>query len=244
MTDGRLAMSERPSWLMRRRLRYKRQPIVPLDEVRDLLKTGDIILFHKTARTGLFDTLELDFVAPLFFERNEFRHSGIVVRRDGGLFVIECTEELHSGHVHARYPTGGKGIREVPLELLLQEYTHDNGDPHFGVRFIGRELSAEALMEIVQEIGPVSYLNASRSVPIYLSKYVLPSGAVQRIIDRYANQMMCSEFVHFVLAKCGALRAYPSKLFAPYILENPNLFQRHDIAGYSDIVRFTVSGNR
>lgn len=153
MTAGRLAMSERPSWLIRRRLRYKRQPIVPLDQVRDRLRTGDIILFHKTARTGLFDTLELDFVAPLFFERNEFRHSGIIVRRDDGLFVIECTEEFHSGHVHARYPAGGRGIREVPLELLLQEYTHDNGDPHFGVRFIGRELSADALMEIVQEIG-------------------------------------------------------------------------------------------
>lgn len=239
MTDGRLAKSERPSWLMRRRLRYKHHPTVALDEIRDRLQTGDIILFHKTARTGLFDTLELDFVAPLFFERNEFRHSGIVVRRDDGLFVIECTEEFHSGHVHARYITGGKGIREVSLELLLEEYARDNGDPHFGVRLIGREISADALIEIVQEIGPVSYLKASRSVPIYLSKYLLPRPAVQRIIDRYANQMMCSEFVHYVLARCGALRDYQSKLFAPYIIENHSLFARYDIGGYSDIVRFT-----
>lgn len=239
MTHGRLAKSERPSWLMRRRLRYKHHPTVALDEIRDRLQTGDIILFHKTARTGLFDTLELDFVAPLFFERNEFRHSGIVVRRDDGLFVIECTEEFHSGHVHARYITGGKGIREVSLELLLEEYARDNGDPHFGVRLIGREISADALIEIVQEIGPVSYLKASRSVPIYLSKYLLPRPAVQRIIDRYANQMMCSEFVHYVLARCGALRDYQSKLFAPYIIENHSLFARYDIGGYSDIVRFT-----
>ncbi|HEU4879015.1 MAG TPA: hypothetical protein VFT21_06170 [Gemmatimonadaceae bacterium] len=224
---------------MRRRLRYKHHPTVALDEIRDRLQTGDIILFHKTARTGLFDTLELDFVAPLFFERNEFRHSGIVVRRDDGLFVIECTEEFHSGHVHARYITGGKGIREVSLELLLEEYARDNGDPHFGVRLIGREISADALIEIVQEIGPVSYLKASRSVPIYLSKYLLPRPAVQRIIDRYANQMMCSEFVHYVLARCGALRDYQSKLFAPYIIENHSLFARYDIGGYSDIVRFT-----
>lgn len=239
MTAGRLAKSERPSWLMRRRLRYKHHPMVALDEIRDRLQTGDIILFHKTARTGLFDTLELDFVAPLFFERNEFRHSGIVVRRDDGLFVIECTEEFHSGHVHARYITAGKGIREVSLELLLEEYARDNGDPHFGVRLIGREISADALIEIVREIGPVSYLKASRSVPIYLSKFLLPRPAVQRIIDRYANQMMCSEFVHYVLARCGALRDYQSKLFAPYIIENHSLFARYDIAGYSDIVRFT-----
>jgi hypothetical protein len=239
MTDGRLAKSERPSWLMRRRLRYKHHPMVALDEIRDRLQTGDIILFHKTARTGLLDTLELDFVAPLFFERNEFRHSGIVVRRDDGLFVIECTEEFHSGHVHARYITGGKGIREVSLEPLLEEYARDNGDPHFGVRLISREISADALIEIVREIGPVSYLKASRSVPIYLSKFLLPRPAVQRIVDRYANQMMCSEFVHYVLARCGALRDYQSKLFAPYIIENHSLFARYDISGYSDIVRFT-----
>jgi hypothetical protein len=244
MTDGRLATSERPSWLMRRRLRYKHHPMVTLDEVRDRLQTGDIILFHKTTRTGLFDTLELDFVAPLFFERNEFRHSGIVVRRNDGLFVIECTEEFHSGHVHARYITGGKGIREVPLEQLLAEYARDNGDPHFGVRLIGRAISADALTDIVHKIGPVSYLKASRSVPIYLSKYFLPRGTVERIARRYANQMMCSEFVHFVLARCGALRDYQSKLFAPYIIENHSLFARHDAAGYSDIIRFTWERNR
>ena len=56
---------------------------------------------------------------------------------------------------------------------------------------------------------------------------------------RYANQMMCSEFVHYVLARCGALRDYQSKLFAPYIIENHSLFARYDIGGYSDIVRFT-----
>ena len=244
MTEGRLAKSERPSWLMRRRLRYKHHPMVTLDEVRDRLQTGEIILFHQTTRTGLFDTLELDFVAPLFFDRNEFRHSGIVVRRDDGLFVIECTEEFHSGHVHARYITGGKGIREVPLEPLLAEYARDNGDPHFGVRLIGRAISADALTDIVQQIGPVSYLKASRSVPIYLSKYLLPRGTVERIIGRYANQMMCSEFVHFVLARCGALRDYQSKLFAPYIIENHSLFARHDLAGYSDIVRFTWDRDR
>src|SRR5215212_4847800 len=99
-------------WLERRRFRYKKHRTVRLSEVRGDLKTGDIILFHKTARTGILDTLELDFVAPLFFPANEFRHSGIVVRRGDSLFVVECTEEFHSGHVYAKYPGGGKGIRE------------------------------------------------------------------------------------------------------------------------------------
>ncbi len=227
-------------WLDRRRFRYKKHRIVLLEDVRSALKTGDIILFHKTARSGILDTLELDFLAPLFFPANEFRHSGIVVRRDDQLFVVECTEEFHSGHAHARYPTGGKGIREVQLEPLLDAYTRDNGDPHFGVRFIRSEIDAEVLMSIVREIGPVSYLRASRSIPIYLSSFFLPSSLHSRIIARHSSAMMCSEFVHSVLARCGALGEYPSKIFAPYVIENSHLFERHDRAGYSDIVRFVV----
>lgn len=227
-------------WIDRRRFRYKKHRTVLLDDVRGDLKTGDIILFHKTARTGILDTLELDFLAPLFFAANEFRHSGIVVRRGSELFVVECTEEFHSGHSHARYPTGGKGIREVQLEFLLEAYTRDNGDPHFGVRFIRNEIDADLLMSIVREIGPVSYLKATRSIPIYLASFFLPSGLLSKIIERHASAMMCSEFVHSVLARCGALGEYPSKIFAPYVIENSHLFERHDRAGYSDIVRFVV----
>jgi len=230
----------RAGWLERRRFRYKKHRTVLLSDVRADLKTGDIILFHKTARTGLLDTLELDFITPLFFSPNEFRHSGIVVRRGDSLFVVECTEEFHSGHAYASYPFGGKGIREVPLEPLLEAYTRDNGDPHFGVRMIRREIDADVLVAIVRQFGPVSYLRASRSIPIYVASFFLPPSVHSRIIERYRAEMMCSEFVHSVLVKCGALRDYPSKIFAPYIIENPRLFEEHDVAGYSDIVRFVV----
>lgn len=229
------------SWSERRRLRYKRHPTVAFEEVRGALKTGDIILFHKTTRSGLLDILEMDIVAPLFFAENEFRHSGIIVRRGGDLFVMECTEEFHSGHLHARYPTGGKGIREVPLGPLLQDYTRDNGDPHFGVRFIAEEIGLDALLKTVEEVGPVTYMKAHRSVPIFLSQYVLPAGIVRKVAAAPARQMMCSEFVHRVLSGCGVLRDFPSKLFAPYIIEDSSRFRMHEIVRYSDIVRFTCS---
>ena len=145
-----IAATEAAGWIERRRFRYKKHSTVQLDEIRDSLKTGDIILFHKTARTGILDTLELDFVAPLFFATNEFRHSGIVVRRGDELSVVECTEETHTGHVHARYPFGGKGIREVRLELLLDSYTRDNGRPHFGVRLIRNGIDSDRLIETVK----------------------------------------------------------------------------------------------
>lgn len=236
------AGSSAGGWLSRRRLRYKAKSTVPFDQVRGALKTGDIILFHKTTRSGFLDVLELDILAPLFFEQNEFRHSGIIVRRGDDLFVMECTEELHSGHSHATYPTGGKGVREVPLDALLQAYTRDNGEPHFGVRFIAEEIPLEALMKTVCEVGPVRYMKGHRSVPVFLSQYVLPSPLVRKVVDLNAHHMMCSEFVHRVLNGCGVMRDYPSKLFAPYILENASLFSRHDLGGYSEIVRFIYRG--
>ena len=227
-------------WLERRRFRYKKHSTIQLDEIRSSLKTGDIILFHKTARTGILDTLELDFVAPLFFRTNEFRHSGIVIRRGEELAVVECTEETHTGHVHAAYPFGGKGIREVRLELLLDSYTRDNGIPHFGVKLIRNEIDPDRLIGTVKDLGPVNYLKASRSIPLFAASFVLPQSALSKLMDRYKSEMMCSEFVHYVLAKCGALRDFPSKVFAPYVFENAHLFDRFDIAGYSDIVRFVV----
>ena len=239
VTDGSEAR-RRLGWIERRRLRYKRHDTVPLEDVRGELKTGDIILFHKTTRAGLLDTLELDFLAPLFFPENEFRHSGIIVRRGDDLSVVECTEEFHSGHAHAVYPTGGKGIRQVPLDPLLDAYTRDNGDPHFGVRLIGNEIPSDVMMTTIADIGPVSYLKARRSAALFLSSFVLPSRAHAHLDRLFATEMMCSEFVHRVLARCGALREYPSKIFAPYIIENSHLFERHDLAGYSGIVRFVV----
>ena len=226
-------------WIDRRRLRYKKHPTVSFSEVQGKLKTGDIILFHKTARTGFIDSLELDFVSPLFFRANEFRHSGIIVRHEDGIFVLECAEPLHSGHSLATYPTGGNGIRLVSIEPLLDAYSRDNGDPHFGVKFIANELPVARVNEVLSGYGPVNYLKMQRSLPLYLTKFFLPNPIRRNILDAYRHEMMCSEFVHSFLNRCGALASYPSKLLAPYSIENRRFFQKIEIVPYSEIVRFT-----
>ncbi|MEO5589015.1 MAG: hypothetical protein ABIS03_05465 [Gemmatimonadaceae bacterium] len=226
-------------WMGRRRLRYKQWPTVPFAEVKASFRTGDIILFHKTTRTGFLDGLELDFVSPLLFRDNEFRHSGIVLRDGGELLVVECAEHLHSGYSEATYPTGGKGIRIVSLERLLEAYTRDNGEPHFGVKFISREIPPARVYATLQEYGPVNYLKIHRSVLLYLSRFLLPGPIRRNVLDAFRHEMMCSEFVHSMLNKCGALKDYPSKLFAPYLIENARGFRKLEIVAYSDVVRFT-----
>ena len=84
----------------------------------------------------------------------------------------------------------------------------------------------------------MSYLKATRFASIYLSSLFLPQRVFRRLVEMHATQMMCSEFVHAVLARCGALRDSTSKIFAPYIIENADHFKRHDKVGYSEIVRF------
>jgi len=226
------------AWIERRRLRYQGPHALRLRDVRDDLKTGDIILFHKSSRNGILDTLEMDLLAPLFYRDTEFRHCGIVVRHDDELAVVECADEHHSGHHIARYPYGGSGIREVPLEPLLDKYSEDNHAAHFGVRMIPKEIPVPVLKSAVEEIGPVSYLNAYRWATIFMSSFFLPGSVFRRYVNLHATQMMCSEFVHAALARCGVLRDYTSKIFAPYIIENTEHFKRHDNVGYSDIVRF------
>lgn len=230
-------------WIERRRHRYKRHPTVGFTDVRESLKTGDIILFHKTTRTGLIDSLELDFISPLFFKATEFRHSGIIVRQGDELFVLECAEEQHSGHAFAAYPTGGKGIRIVPLNDLLDAYTRDNGLAHYGVRFISSEIEAARVHEALGQYGPVDYLKMHRSVPLYLTKFLLPAPLRRGLFEAWSHEMMCSEFVHSILNRCGALADYPSKLLAPYSIEDDDFFRSLEIVRFSEIVRFTFAAH-
>lgn len=228
----------RQRWIERRRHRYKKHPTVGFNDVRESLKTGDIILFHKTTRTGLIDSLELDFISPMFFKATEFRHSGIIVRQEDDLFVLECAEEQHSGHAFAAYPTGGRGIRIVPLIDLLSAYTRDNGSAHYGVRFISSEIEPERVYEALGKYGPVDYLKMQRSVPLFLTKFLLPAPLRSSLLEAWSHEMMCSEFVHSILNRCGALADYPSKLIAPYSIEDDTFFRRLEIVRFSRIVRF------
>ncbi len=229
----------RLGWIERRRLRYKTHPTVPFSDVRDRFRTGDIILFHKTARTGLLDSLELDFISPIFFRATEFRHSGIIVRTGDAIMVLECADETHSGHDVAAYPTGGRGIRLVPLEALLHAYSRDNGSPHYGVRSISQEIPAIRVLDVVAEYGPIGYLKMQRSIPLFFTKFVLPNPVRRSVLEAFRHEMMCSEFVHSVLNRCGALADYPSKLVAPYSLEDDRFLRRIERISFSDIVRFT-----
>ena len=231
-------------WIDKRKLRYKGQEILDFASVCADAKTGDILLFHKTNRSGLLDTLELDVVSPLLFDQNEFRHSGIIVRENGELFVVECADEFHSGHSEARYMTEGKGIRLVPLEKLLDAYNRDNGDPHFGIRHISREIPAGQVHAVLNNYGAIDYLKVHKSACVFLSHVLLPEKLHLRVVDKFRNEMMCSEFVHSLLNRCGVLKDYPSKVFAPYYLEDPEVFKELEIVSYSDIVRFRYTGER
>ena len=226
------------SWLKRRKLRYKDRPMVPFEHIRERARTGDIILFHKTTRNGVLESLEIDVLSPLVFSETEFRHCGIIVRNDGELHVMECADRFHSGHDDATYLTEGTGIRLVPIERLLSAYNRDNGEPHFGIKHITQEIPSGRVQATLQEYGSVDYLKIHKILYVLLSHMILPKRLHERISRSLKHEMMCSEFVHSFLFKCGVLKESPSKLFMPYYIENSELFKSLEIVKYSDIVRF------
>ena len=171
-------------WIDKRKLRYKGQEILDFESVCADAKTGDILLFHKTNRSGLLDTLELDVLSPMLFDENEFRHSGIILRENDELFVVECADEFHSGHSDARYLTAGNGIRMVPLETLLEAYNRDNGDPHFGIRHISREIPVQQVYSSLEQYGAIDYLKVHKSAGVFLSHALLPESLHLRSCGR------------------------------------------------------------
>jgi len=229
------------SWLEKRKLRYKNPAVVPFEQVRDKAKTGDIILFHKDTRSGFLETIEVDLLSPLVFEKTEFRHCGIIVRKDGEIHVMECADELHSGHTDASYLTKGTGIRMVPIEPLLYAYNRDNGDAHFGIKYIAEEIPTERLNAFLREYEAINYLKFHKIAAVLASKLVLPKRFHDRVVERFSNEMMCSEFVHHFLNKSGVLKDYPSKVFMPYYIEDAERFRSLEIVPYSEIIRFKYS---
>lgn len=229
------------AWISRRKLRYQRYEVVDFNDVKANARTGDIILFHKKSRNGFIDILELDVLSPLLFGETEFRHCGIIVKKDEGLFVVECADEFHSGHSQATYLSQGAAVRLVALETLLSEYAKDNGSPHFGIKHIDQEIPLHSLFAVLDEYGPIKYLKTHQTGYILFSHFFLPNAMHQRIVHAYKNRMMCSEFMHSLLNRCKVLKDYPPKSFVPYYIENSAVFQKLEIVKYSDIHRFTYS---
>jgi hypothetical protein len=224
-----------------RRRSYKVGEFRRYEEIKQRARTGDIILFHKTRRTGLIDSLELDIVSPLFYKRNEFRHCGIVLRDESGLYVLECADERHSGYSVATYVTAGNGVRVVELEPLMREYARDNGDPHFAILHIEEEIPRERFREVLAGYQPVNYLKMHRTAAVVLAHALLPPAWAQRVFARYEGDMMCSEFLHDFLHRCGVLAEYPSKAFVTYAIENDAPFRSLQRVKYSTMVRFDYS---
>ncbi len=95
------------------------------------------------------------------------------------------------------------------------------------------------MFEALDGYGPVKYLRMQRSIPLFLTKFLLPNPVRGALLEVFRSEMMCSEFVHSILNRCGALGDYQSKLLAPYAIEDDRFFRKLAVVPFSEIVRFT-----
>lgn len=185
-------------------------------QLRNTFKTGDIVLFCCKMHDNM-EKIKYDLRTKLL--GSEYGHAGLVLRdNDDTLYVIECTDHLHTGHKEAILANNYKrgGIRLINMDILLKEYYLEN-NAVFAILPIKESLNNDLVKSKLAAYTNVIFENKLFLVAL-ASTYFLVSAHLAQWFSEYfqqQNRMMCSEFVYHLLYQCGVMHAYPSKLFWP-----------------------------
>lgn len=208
--------------------------------IKKYLKTGDIILFSCNKHNNKFDGIT--YYCRTMLLGSEYGHGGIVIRDGDKLFVLECTDIGHICEKDAVYLNNYNrgGIRIIDMDILLKEY-HNMYQGHYGVRFITEEIPNTDLIKYLSDYKNVIFENKKILFLLALSDIFI-SHDTARYLTKFSSKdrMMCTEFVHSILYKCGVFKYYPSKLFWPHII-NDEQFKQLEKIKYSNIFKFVYN---
>ena len=208
------------------------------EKIKPKLKTGDIILFSYKKHHNAYDALS--YYCRTSFLGSRFGHAAIVIRKGKKLYGIECTDINHVGENDAEYFNNEKkgGVRIIDLDLLIKKYYEDYHGT-FGVRFISQEIPNRKLIKHFSDYDNVIFQDKGY-VTVLLIIDTFISHDIAKYLLKYSkeNRMVCTEFMHDILNKCGELNDYPSKLLWPHSV-GTNKFDKIQKNNYSEIFRFT-----
>jgi hypothetical protein len=205
-------------------------------EIKSYFKSGDILLFSYNKHNNLLENL-------IYFMRTKlmgtlFGHVGIILKLNNNLYVLESVNSQHYALKNSKYINGkNSGPRIVRLDIILQKYNKYN-KTQFGIKFIDKEIPPNKLYNQYLTYNNVDFPNWLIIVIIACFDTLFNCGdLLSKFIDK--NKMMCSEFVHDILYKCGVLKEYPSKIFYPYTITS-NTFNILSNNKYSDVNLFII----
>ncbi|QGR53978.1 hypothetical protein [Moumouvirus maliensis] len=207
-------------------------------DIRKYLKTGDIILFSCKKHENILD--ELQYFSRTTLLGSEYGHVGLIMRENDKIYVVECTDNNHTGDNYAwrknNYKKGG--LRIINLDVLLKEYYKSHLGA-YGIRFISEPIPNDIFLDKIKKYYDMPFeskftLFALAFVDICIS-HDISSELSNILADK--NKLMCSEFTHDILYRCGILKPYPSKIFWPYLIDNELFDSLHD-SKYSKLYKF------
>ena len=220
--------------------------------LREKFKTGDIILFSYIKHDNLFK--KLTYQCRTTFLGFEYGHAGLVMKHDGNLYVVECTDTEHVDNdkciylnnksendkcVHLNNKKRG-GIRIFEMDTLLDKYYREN-EGHFGVKFISQEIPSNIILSSLKKYENITFENKISVLCIALIDIFVSHQFAETILEYHNNtdRMMCTEFLHRILNEANILKPYPSKLFWPHKINDVD-FEKIEKIKFSKIHRFII----
>lgn len=224
--------------------KYKYDPFYDYDNIKNNIKTGDIILFSCKNNRNLYNSIE--YLLRTEFIGSEYGHVGIILKDESNnLFVIECVANDHCADKHATYLNNYKkgGIRIIELEKILNEYCKENA-ALFAIKFISREIPYSIAINNLNKYKDITFENKGRLFILGIIDVIISNNIGKKLALKINNnKMCCSEFAHNFLYNCNVLKKYPSKIFWPHLITN-DLFDEIEIVKYSKPYKFKLKNKK
>lgn len=219
--------------------KYKNYPIHYFTNLKNMMGTGDIILFscrkNDNLRTSIEYYLRTDFVG------SEYGHVGLVFRDNNNeLYVIECVAKNHCADECAKYLNNYEkgGVRIIKMDTLLYWYTKENAG-FFAVKFLRNKISNQIFINNLYKYTEKIFEDKKKLFLLVFFDVCVSTDISKKLVSICEkNRMMCSEFVHRMLYDCGVLKSYTSKLFWPFSITNGELFRNLENIKYSEPYKF------
>ena len=214
------------------------EPSYSYSTIRPFLKTGDIMMFSCRDHLGGMETFK--YYARTSLVDSEYSHVGVVMRDGDRYYVLESTNVDHAGDSRAQNLNsyGKGGVRIINLDHLIEDY-YKAYSGTFGVRFISKEIPNEILLKHLESYRECTFDSRSIIIPLAFVDLSLSHKLACKMNEKTADpsKILCSEFTHEILNKCGVMKDYPSKLFWPFMYDW-ELFNLYTNVEYSQLYKF------
>jgi hypothetical protein len=207
------------------------------EDIKNNLKTGDIILFSGQYYSGLCD--EIKYLLRTKLPGSIYGHAGMVFKTDKTYLIEVCSTQQPAIEQSIFMNNKKKGgIRLIELDIIIDAY-HKECDGLFGVKYIDKEIPTERVIDVLNNKDYRDMVFPERS---YLAKLAFLDFVISREIAKIYSgydqkNMYCTEFLYSLLYHCGAVKLYPSKFFWPHLFTSKK-FKDLCIAKFSDPVKF------